>query len=232
MRNFILITTLLWAFCAKAQQVTDLHQIDTWFGQGEDSVGVVVDFQTGNSSFVWGVLFDDSISGDAAVQVIELADPAFSTTVTSGFLNDLCWGSYCGMGGNPDYWSTWSGDQGGTWESNLGLSTMAYPGEWVGLSYTDFNPALEPNTPVNATVSIAENLNNDFSIGPNPVTSEVQWFSSQRPETVVLYDMTGKRVEVEGNANTLYVDHLPSGMYIFQAEFVDGSTISRRISIQ
>lgn len=231
MRNLTIIVTLLWALCTNAQQVTELHQIDTWFGQGNDSIGVVVDFQTGNSSFVWGVLFSDSITGEAAVQQIELSDPTFSTTVTSGFLNDLCWGSFCGLGGSPDYWSTWSGDTNGTWESNLGLATMAYPGEWVGLSYTDFNPALEPNTPANASVSIAENIAENFSIGPNPATEAIYWYSSMIPQRVQLIDGVGRVSEIEYNEGTLRVSEFESGMYILKAVFADGSVITRAISI-
>ena len=68
MRNVILFSAIVFAFSARAQSVTEHHQVNTWFGQGSDSLAVVVDFQIGNSSFVWGVLFDDSISGSEAVE--------------------------------------------------------------------------------------------------------------------------------------------------------------------
>ena len=99
--------------CGLAQllnaQVSELSDLQYFAGSGSDTAGLVIDFRDGSGSMAWGVLFSDSISGEGMLQAVAAADPAFMINMTNGFLNDITYGTHQGLGGQPDWWGTWSG---------------------------------------------------------------------------------------------------------------------------
>lgn len=142
---FALLTTVTYA-------QRGLPEIDFWTGSGSDTAFFVVDFNDNSDfeSYVWGVLFTGTATGNDLIQAVGAADPAFQFVVNNGFLNDITYQQQAGLGGQPDWWSTWSGNDMGGLASNLGLGTAVLPGEIFACSYTDFNPATYPDTPVAA----------------------------------------------------------------------------------
>jgi hypothetical protein len=109
---------------------------------------LVVDFQDSSPdpSYAWGWLHEGG-TGEDMINAIAAADTNMTIDVPGGFLNDLTYGSHAGIGGAPNWWSTWSGTSIADMVSNLGLATVLGNGEWFGCSYTDFNPALAPTEP-------------------------------------------------------------------------------------
>ncbi|MDX9749619.1 MAG: hypothetical protein RBT71_00865, partial [Flavobacteriales bacterium] len=145
-----------------------------WVGSGANEAVLVVDFQdgTGTSSYAWGYRFDGATTGEAMLNAVADADPNFAIVVGGGFLSDITYNSYAGIGGSPDHWSTWSGTNLGNWYMNMGIGTAVADGDLFGCSYTDFAPALRPYYPAAATgsTSIAEQRANDLLVYPQPAT--------------------------------------------------------------
>lgn len=126
--------------------------VQFWIGSGSDSTLLVVDFKDGSSdsSYVWGYAYSGSETGEDLINAVAAADLNFSVDISGGFLNDVVYGQHAGIGGQPNYWSTWSGADTSTLAMNSGISTALVDGEWFALSYTDFNPALLPGLPIAA----------------------------------------------------------------------------------
>ncbi len=129
----------------------DQSGVRFWTGSGSDSAILVVDFHDGANfhSYAWGYLFDGIKTGEDMLNAVADADPNFSVDM-GGFLNDIIYNEHAGIGGNPDYWGTWSGTSLGNWSMNVGIQEPLANGDWFGCSYTDFNPALRPYKPVAA----------------------------------------------------------------------------------
>lgn len=129
----------------------DVADITYWVGTGQDTAVLVVDFQDGTTtpSYAWGYLHNGGTATEM-LDAIVAADPDLDVALVSGFLNDLTYGGHAGLGGQPDYWSTWSGTSLATMAMNDGLSEPLVNGLWFGCSYTDFDPALPPTEPVAA----------------------------------------------------------------------------------
>ncbi|HQW06926.1 MAG TPA: T9SS type A sorting domain-containing protein [Flavobacteriales bacterium] len=129
----------------------DLSQVEFWVGSGPDSSVLVVDFQDGSDdpSYAWGYLHNGA-TGEAMLTAIAEADVNLDVEFASGSLNSMSYGGHAGIGGAPDYWSTWSGTNIATMNSNLGVSGVLANGDWLGCSYTDFDPALPPREPIPA----------------------------------------------------------------------------------
>ncbi|MCB0766453.1 MAG: T9SS type A sorting domain-containing protein, partial [Flavobacteriales bacterium] len=98
------------------------------------------------------------------------ADPNLALDIPSGFLNTVTYGAHAGVGGAPDYWSTWSGADLASMEMNLGLSEVLTNGSWFGCSYTDFDPPLAPTMPIAATnaTAVVERSLLDLVVYPQP----------------------------------------------------------------
>lgn len=135
-------------------QVSGLSDLTYFVGSGSDTAGLVIDFLDGNGSKAWGVLFNDSTDGESMLQALAAADPGFIISITNGFLNDMVYGPQQGLGGQPDYWGTWS-ETPFFWTSNLGIGTTVMPGTWFGCSYMDFDPVIEPTLPITAVDGLA-----------------------------------------------------------------------------
>lgn len=219
-----LLTVLAFATSTAAHAQFDFSQVQYWVGAGPDSSVLVVDFLdgTGASSFAWGYLHDGDVSGEALVNAIADADPAFTAVTTGGFLGDVTYGTHAGISGSPNYWCTWSSDGQGGWYSNLGLAEMVGNGGLFGCTYTDFNPAIEPGPAVAAAVptGIHELHAANVRAWPQPATDLLYVRSSEAgPQAITVYDLGGGSV-IRGFANgvaaVIDVRALPAGMYVLQ----------------
>lgn len=139
-------------FCHSAKAQFSFSQIEYYIGTGSDTALLVVDFKDGSadSSYAWGYLFNGNTDGQTMLQEVTAADENFTASIAGGFLNDIIYGQHQGLGGQPDFWSTWTGTDTASLSMNAGIGTSVNPGEWFALSYTDFNPAAKPGLPIPA----------------------------------------------------------------------------------
>ena len=157
MKNKFLLTILfcLSLFQSKAQ--FSESDIKFWVGSGPDTALLVIDFLDGtaDTSYAWGYLFDASsnLTAETMLSAINSAEPKLSIATGSGFLNDIVYNNHEGFAGSPNYWGTWNGSNSGNWVTNAGLGEVLSNGSWFGCSYTDFNPAIKPGTPISAYAS-------------------------------------------------------------------------------
>ncbi|MBL4651727.1 MAG: T9SS type A sorting domain-containing protein [Flavobacteriales bacterium] len=198
-----------------------------WIGTGEDSAIFVVDFLANGSSYAWGYLFSDSTSGDSMLFNIATLDSDLSYASASGFLNDITYDTESGIGGNPNYWGTWSATNTGDWYSNIGLSTVVKNGDWFGCSYTDFVPALRPSVPAavsNPNTGI-EKLSYDSSIFlyPNPTNGAV--YFSENANRIEIYSLTGQLLHVYLSTNQIDLSELIPSVYLVKVKTVDSVEI-------
>lgn len=126
--------------------------VQYWIGSGTDSTLLIIDFQDGSadSSYVWGYAYSGNQDGEDLLTAVAAVDENLQLNLSGGFLNDVVYGQHAGIGGQPDYWSTWSGSDTASLGMNSGLATPLVNGEWFALSYTDFNPAAVPGLPIPA----------------------------------------------------------------------------------
>lgn len=135
---------------ASAQAQFSLQDVQYWVGSGTDSSVLVIDFQDGSfdgQSFAWGYLHDGTATAGTMLNDVAAADTNLDVAIVGGFLNDITYGVHAGIGGAPDYWSTWTGTDIATMAMNSGIGEVLSNGEWFGCSYTDFAPALAPTEP-------------------------------------------------------------------------------------
>lgn len=206
-----------------------------WVGSGTNEAVLIVDFQdgTGTSSHAWGYRFDGTTTGEAILNAVADADPDFAIVVGGGFLSDITYNSHAGIGGSPDYWSTWSGTNLGNWYMNMGIGTSVADGDLFGCSYTDFAPALRPYYPVAApgSTSIVEQRINDLLVYPQPATDVLSIRSGANGNVPVrISDLAGQLVytgRTNGVLTTIDVHAFASGLYVLQV-----GELKRTIAVQ
>lgn len=199
----------------------NISDVQYWIGAGADSSVLVIDFQDGtdHASYAWGWLHNGG-TGEDMVNAIAAADPDLIIEVTTGFLNTITYGTHAGIGGSPNYWSTWDGPDLAGMVSNLGLATEVGNGQWFGCSYTDFDPALAPTEPIAASVptGIHEASPMLAQVYPQPAT-DVLYLHASAPaqQRITLYDLTGSRVyqgRTTGRVTSIDVRALAPGLYV------------------
>lgn len=203
----------------------DLPDVQYWIGTGADSSVLVIDFQDGTDdpSYAWGWLHDGG-TGEDMVNAIAAADPNLDIEVTTGFLNTITYGSHAGIGGSPDYWSTWDGPGIADMVSNLGLGTELGNGDWFGCSYTDFDPALAPTEPIAATIptGIHETDLVRLRIYPLPAVDLLYLSTSaSAQQPITIHDVTGACVfqgRTSGIVTSIDVSKLSPGLYVVKVE--------------
>lgn len=145
-----------------------------WYvGAGSDTAYLIIDFQTANSydppsSFMYGVLFNDSISGQDILNLVDSNDDNLTISYSGNFVDSIALGTYNGKNGvNSRYWGIWSDTTSNDrWVTNSGTSQMVYPNRYYGLSHTDFNPAIKPDTAVAVNNTSAFTLSDiNFFVG-------------------------------------------------------------------
>ncbi len=200
------------------------QDVDFWVGNGTDSAVLVVDFQdaSGSSSFAWGYLYSGIATGQDMLEAVDAADANFSVAISGGFLNDITYNSFAGIGGNPNFWGTYSATNLGNWDLNIGIGDTLQNGELFGCSYTDFDPALRPGHPVAApnTIGLFENeMSHTLDLYPNPASDVLfigsDHFSTSGELNIKITDAMGRIVvqnTVYGNSG-INVSSLPKGIY-------------------
>lgn len=222
-------------FYFKAQDVT------FWVGTGTDTTLLVIDFldSLGTSSFAWGYLHSGVATAQQMLIDIDAADPNLSVAIGGGFLNDITYNSFSGIGGNPNFWGTWSATNLGNWDMNMGINATLGNGDLFGCSYTDFNPALRPGYPTAASIStlIADNQEtNNFSIYPNP-SSDFIYLKLNDLEgeltTIKIMDATGKLVYIETtNSSTVQIPIAQFAKGIYNINFTNNNIIANKSFIK
>lgn len=215
-------------------QVSQFSDLSYFVGSGSDTVGAVIDFLDGTqqSSFAWGVLFNDSIDGQGVVDALG-SDPALSFSVTNGFLNHVVYSTknLSGIGGSPDYWGTWSGNP-SAWVSNLGLTTSVPAGTWFGFSYMDFSPSIEPGLAIAAENSIGTVENEWLGVSIYPVPfSNLLNVQLDSPANVRVYNALGQLVAEDRASGLIEIDAFswPKGLYSVVVEFTSGEQVYKVI---
>ncbi len=182
MRKKLVFSTTLLLIAYWGQAQFNFSDLKFFVGSGSDTAMLVVDFKDGtsDSSYAWGYLFNGSTDGETILKAVAAADTNFSVDIANGFLNDVIYGQHAGIGGQPDFWSTWSGTDTASLTMNAGIGSSVNPGDWFALSYTDFNPALKPGLPIPA-------------FDPNAFTlADVKtWVGSGSDSAVLVIDFLG-----------------------------------------
>ena len=181
-KNYFTLFILLLTFSLANAQNQYTYEPARWYvGSGNDTAYLVVDFPSVSSydppsSFVYGVLFDDSITGANILNAVSSADINFTVGYNGNFIDSVALGTHNGKNGvNSFYWGTWSDTiSANRWYSNTGTGEMVFPNQYFGLSYTDFNPAMKPDT------AVAINNSTEFTV------SDVQYFIGSGIDTAVL----------------------------------------------
>ncbi len=199
-----------------------IENVTTWLGQGSDSSIFIIDFNQGDSSyFEWGFLYNDSIKAADVLIAIDSAEIGMTINMSS-FLNDIIFNSYSGIGGSPDYWGSWSASNIGNWHLNSGLGEYLKNGDYFGVSYTDFSPALRPRANANNlnTISVLEFNPIKIRIYPNPTTEGIYIDSHVKEKAVIISQLNGKvTLETEINSsNYLDLNSLIPGVYILNID--------------
>lgn len=206
-----------------------------WTGSGAHSAVLVVDFQdlNGPASFAWGFHFDGTTTGEAMLNAVAAADPQFALVISTGFLSDITYNGHAGIGGQPDWWSTWSATNMGNWTTNLGIGTEVEDGGFFGCSYTDFNPALRPGVPVAASIPtlVAERANEELLVYPQPATDVLNIrHAAAAGQPVFITDLSGQVVRTGRTGSLLSavdVRSLAPGLYVLQV-----GEVKRTIAVQ
>lgn len=154
------ITFLLFVFLTQfvfAQFTSD--DVEFYVGEGDQTAYLVIDFKDGTDdrSYAWGFRYNanENPSFLDILEAIDLEEPAFEIDQTGGFLNDIIYNNHSGVGGDPDWWSTWSGSSMEMLEMNGGIGEVVENGMWYGCSYGFSNPMAEaPITPIPAYSSL------------------------------------------------------------------------------
>lgn len=171
MKKNYLLTLLLGFLITNVSAQFTMDDVQFWIGSGPDSSVLVVDFKDGveDSSYAWGFIYDaaDDVTFADMLGEIAGAEPNFDFTAPGGFLNNLTFNTHAGLGGSPDYWSTWSGTDLASMTMNAGISEVLENGRWLGLSYGFSNPeAQQPATPWAAYSSLWFDADDvDFWVG-------------------------------------------------------------------
>jgi hypothetical protein len=121
-----------------------------WVGQGDSEAVLVIDFRDGTSdpSYAWGYRFnaaDEKTFGDMML-AIDAAEPNLTVATGYGgaFLNDVIYNQHSQLAGEPDWWSTWSGESLTDLMMNGGLGEELVDGGWYGVSYGFSPEAVQP----------------------------------------------------------------------------------------
>ncbi len=190
-------------------------------GFGPDTAMIVIDFNQGPAtSYAFAYLFDatDNVTAETALNELQNTSDVLTVSIGGGFLNDIVF-QQSGLGGSPNYWSTWSAVNNGGWELNAGISEELANGDWFGCSYTDFNPATFPRTPfAESLTSGLEDLALKLEAFPNP-TKDILNVKTELNSNIQLFDLNGRLVkELVSNTviTSLNISDLESGVYHLQ----------------
>jgi len=223
-------SSLLWLalampFISNAQFSID--DISFWVGSGSKKAVLVIDFNDGSNPqcYAWGYRFDDTtVTAEKMLADIDSADNALNMVVYSGFVNDITYLSHSGLGGNPDYFATFTGDgDTSNWAMNMGGSEVLSDSMWFGMSYTPWdstytNPLYKPGIPVAASpvngftdIRIMNTI-----IYPNPVNDNFTFNNYGNFDHMRIFNINGKQVcdyVIDGTNSEYSLNAAPKGFY-------------------
>ncbi|MCR9154754.1 MAG: T9SS type A sorting domain-containing protein [Bacteroidetes bacterium] len=174
-------------------QTFDFSMLDQWLGTGSDSMALFIDFQFNADSgrIVFGYLFNDSIQASQVLSDLDQNLAGLSVNAQA-FLNDITYNNWSGIGGQPNFWSTWSGSNVGNWYMNAGISTYVKANEIFGCSYTDFTPALRPRVPASFNaIGLQNTALSSIEVYPNP-SSDYIMLQFEGDQAIEVINMQGQ----------------------------------------
>ena len=177
------------------------NEVDFWIGEGDKEAMLVIDWNDGVDpvSMAWGYYYDGEVTASQMMEDISASDAYLDIVTGGGFLNDIVYEgesfSHSGIGGDPDYWSTWSRNNASLWEMNSGIGEPLTDGIRFGCSY-GFNPeATPPDVPVAAPqvlTGISGVKNFDVSVYQS---GDYLTIDSPEPlKSITFYDISGRRL--------------------------------------
>lgn len=210
-----------------------------WTGEGEEEALLVIDWNDGNEpqSMAWGFRFDGTISAETMLQTVAEADAHLEVSLAGGFLNDIIYNSpgtnHEGIGGQPDWWSTWSRTDTTLWDMNMGISQEITDGDRFGCSYgfepeatPPDAPEAAPYLPTSTEVKISQQ-NQVYISGESLV------ITAQEPvQQVQVFDVSGRLVNQKQNLNTSSAtihDILPESGFMIVVVKTMGTTFSKKL---
>lgn len=131
-------------------------EVSYYLGSGTDTTYLVIDFKDGSfdSAYAWGYIYSGTKTGEDLLNAVAGVDINLEINIDTAsfgnFLQDINYIEHEGYGGLPDFWSTWDGPDLASLTSNSGIASPLVAGGIFGVSYTDFNPAIAPGTPLPA----------------------------------------------------------------------------------
>jgi len=130
----------LLTFSSKLSAQFTQDDVKFWVGEGSQSAILVVDFRDGTTdpSFAFGFHYPENTELTFAnmIEAVANAEPNFTFAQSNmGFLEDIIYNNHIRLQGDPDWWSTWSGNSAQTLELNGGTSEILANGGWYGVSY-------------------------------------------------------------------------------------------------
>lgn len=194
-------------------------------GEGDNQVILVIDFneREEGGSYAYSYRFDTEtvLASDVLTALEDIEIFGLDFDLTGGFLNAVSCIPYDeeAAGGDPNYWSTWSGTNAGDWVMNSGIGEELSAGDWFACSYTAWSPATPPSIPTPGLYlsNIAEE-SFEYSIYPNP-TAGIAYIELDACESVRVYDLSGKLLlekSDQKNVVTLDLSAYETGIYLVE----------------
>jgi len=199
-----------------------MEEVEYWVGEGENSATITIDFVTDEDeeivTYVWGVKFDQSITGEQALERIANADGELEINIDqSGMLESI---SYKGMEREADAINSWRafiGNSMSDYQPTL-LDEVLTNNKLFGVSFGDANvrrPYL-PTAVEDPTLGVADIRNsNSIKLWPNPASHILYVESDQSIEHIQIYNMLGVEV-LRTSSNAINVSTLSAGTYIIK----------------
>lgn len=151
------VVLLMLLLCTQLLFCFSISDVQYWVGEGANRSVLVIDFNdsTEHPSLAWGYKWDGQANATQMLNAINESDPRLNIEASSGFLDNITFSDMSGlvinsgMGGDPDYWSTWSSNTNFTvWAMNSGVGSNLINGEAFGFSYGFSPQPTEPDTPI------------------------------------------------------------------------------------
>jgi hypothetical protein len=229
-KNLLFFVSTAMLFFANAQ---DIHfsQIQNWTGSGNNVSMLVIDFNDGVAADCWafGYRWDGTKTAEDMLNDIAAANADFSVAIGGGFLNDISWGTQTGVGGSPNYWSTFVFN-GIAWEMNWdGIGEVLTDSMYFACSYTswyqgpdslwypEFLPGIP--TPAPSGTGILTAFSPAISIYPNPCSDYIALQSQEEISKVEIFTSNGSLVisiEEQTNLKSIDVRSLQYGVYFIR----------------
>lgn len=207
-------------------------QITHWIGTGTHQSLVVVDFGTHNSngnanSFVFGIQYNNTITAEQALQLIQSQAPYFNFTSNNNQVSSLSLNTFTGNNSGTENWKLYMGKDLSSWQKKSNLSQIQLNNNtWLGLSFGERRP-FTPTEASNSALSVASvNKKATFNIYPNPTSDFIQIETSENIKEVNIYSSLGQKV-MTSQETKINVRSLNPGVYWVEIKTKNGSTIHK-----